>query len=136
MTLAIPTPSDVRKGLRATETNVVVRVRWMVPVTIGDPHVVIVVVPRTATQHAENRPATSCASRRKLPKSITSFLASTMTLKDAERLFAKTVVRVIDMCQRVVRVPTSFALTDERLSRESCLPQNPLAVVANAVLRV
>lgn len=40
------------KGLLATETDVVVRVRWIVPIAISNAQFVIVIVPRAATQHA------------------------------------------------------------------------------------
>ena len=40
----------------ATEAVVVVAVVWIVPVAVGGAHVVIVVVPRAATQNAHRRP--------------------------------------------------------------------------------
>ena len=40
------------KSLRATESVVVVRIRWRIVVAVGDPRVRCIIVPGTATQDA------------------------------------------------------------------------------------
>ena len=40
------------ESLRTTKTVVVVRIRWRIVVAVGDAHVLSIIVPGTAAQHA------------------------------------------------------------------------------------